>query len=160
MILAILRRKHAIGGWLLLFFWQIFAGCAVTIIQLVKDWHSYTPATWPDANLYLLYMLSFTPRVIALFSISLISVNLLRTFEGRWALILRYALIAYIVAGFVSFVVDMHYFPADRSLTAATLLSPSILLGYTYKSERFWRVFRRHNWDGPFGAASTPLIDA
>ena len=157
-VVAIIRRKQAIGGWLLFFFWQTFAGCAATIIQCAVNWHSYMPATWSDPNLYLLYMLSFTPRLVSLLSISVVSGILLRTFAWRWALMLRYALIAYIVTSFASFGLDVLYFPADRSITFAMLLFPSIFLIYTYLSDRFRRVFHRHNWYGSFGAATISVI--
>ena len=45
-IVATIRRKSPIGGWLFFFMWQAFIGCVFSIAQIVRDWHFYTPGAW------------------------------------------------------------------------------------------------------------------
>jgi len=136
-IVAAVRCKHAIGGWLFFFMWQVFIGFGLAAVQVARDWRTYTPAGWSGSNLYLIYIMAMAPRLTALFGVTIASFMLLRMSDWSWAMLLRTVLIIYIFFVGVSIAVDCVYFPADLAINCASLLFPSVLLAYTYQSQRF-----------------------
>jgi len=95
-IVAAVRRKNAIGGWLFFFMWGVFLGCGFSLIQFAVDWRLYTPARWSDSTRYLMYVMSIAPLSAAFFGIAVTCFMLLRTMDWSWAELLRIALIVYI----------------------------------------------------------------
>jgi len=153
-IVAAVRRKNAIGGWLFFFMWGVFLGCGFSLIQFAVDWRLYTPARWSDSTRYLMYVMSIAPLSAAFFGIAVTCFMLLRTMEWSWAELLRIALIVYICLICVSVAVDYFYFPRSLPARVASLLFPGLFLGYTYYSLRFQMVFQTHDWKGSIVTAS------
>ncbi len=145
-IAAVIRRRSEIGGWLFFFMWQLFVGFAVSLFQIVRDWHPYTPAAWSQPALYLLYILSIAPRLAAFFAAAAACFMLLRTFDWHWVTLLRSALMVYLACGVASIAIDHRYFPEDLTVGYASLIFPVVLLVYTRESQRFRRVFKTHDW--------------
>ena len=52
-IVCIVRRKQAIGGWLLWFLSGIVLSGIASLIALVSDYRHYLPMSWDDLKLYL-----------------------------------------------------------------------------------------------------------
>jgi hypothetical protein len=145
-IVAAMRRRQAIGGWLFFMMWQVFVGLGVSILQAALDRQSYRPSTWNNSKLYLIFLVSFAPRFMTLFVITITCFMLLRTFDWRWAMTLQTALYVYIVCGAISLVLDYVYFPSSLDLAAVSLLFPTAMLLYIRQSQRFRRVFRTQDW--------------
>ena len=138
-IVAVLRRKHEIGGWLFFFFWQVAAGCAVTIA--FTNWAEYGPGAWQDHFKYLAFMLVTMPRFAILATIAGIGVMLIRTCEWQWVVVMRYALIIYSMLGLASVGADLLYFPDRIGVDVATLIFPVVYTAYFYVSSRVKSVF-------------------
>jgi hypothetical protein len=147
-IVAGFRRKHAIGGWLFYFIWNVFSSAGFTILQLIQDWRSYTPRPWANSTMYLAMLLSAVPRITALFGIAGVCIMLLRTMEWRWATLLRTGLVTFFLACAVGVAVDVAFFPSYVATRMATALSALPFLAYTLYSRRFAKVFLTHDWDG------------
>jgi hypothetical protein len=144
-IVAGVRRKQVIGGWLFFFFWQVVAGIAVTIVS--ADWSRYAPRAWKDQFKYFAFMLVTMPRIAILAAVAAIGVMLIRTYEWRWVIVMRYALIIYSVLGIVSVAADFIFFPERVSVDTATLIFPIAYTIYFYVSSRVRSVFLDRVWD-------------
>jgi hypothetical protein len=144
LIVGAIRRKHAIGGWLFFFFWQVVAGCAVTLAY--TDWSQYAPRAWHDPMKYLLFMASAGPRIVVLPALALLGAILIGTQEWRWLVALRFTLILYAVLGLACIVVDRFYFPERLALDVGALVFPVVYCIYFFVSMRVRGVFLEHVW--------------
>jgi hypothetical protein len=145
-IIAVVRRKHAIGGWLFFFFWQVVAGCAVTIAY--TDWSRYTPRTWRHQVQYFAFVLATGPRVAILVTIAVVGVMLMRTYEWRWVIVLRYALVIFAIFGCFSVGADFLYFPERVATDVGSLIFPVAYAIYFNISTRVRSVFQDRVWNG------------
>jgi hypothetical protein len=145
-IVAAVRQKHAIGGWLLFFFWQVVAGCAVTIA--FTDWSDLSARGWNDQMQYLVFLLATAPRVAVLVTLGVLGVMLIRTFEWRWVLVIKYTLIIYVIFGCFSVAADVAYFPTRTAADVGTLIFPTVYAFYFNVSLRVRSVFRDRVWNG------------
>jgi len=146
-IAAIVRRRNPIGGWLFFALWQIFTGCAGTLLQIAIGWHSYVPSAWANQTHYLVYVMTTAPRLFALIAATAVSILLLRTFEWRWAVFLRGTLAAFLVCGALTLLLDLLFSRDELSLAAASLITPAILFFYSLCSVRYRKVFQTHDWN-------------
>ena len=145
-IIAAVRRQYVIGGWLFFFFWQVVAGCAVTIAY--TDWSRYTPRTWRHQVQYFAFVLATAPRVAILVTIAVVGVMLMRTYEWRWVIVLRYALVIFAIFGCLSVGTDVFYFPERVATDVGTLIFPVAYAIYFNVSTRVRSVFRDRVWNG------------
>ncbi|HWD00392.1 MAG TPA: hypothetical protein VG456_26730 [Candidatus Sulfopaludibacter sp.] len=139
-VIAGVRRKQPIGGWLYFFFWQVALSCAITLIY--SNWAEFAPRLWEGQFKYLLHFLVSVPRLTALFAVAIIGAMLLRSHAWQWVIILRYALTILCILGVLSVAVDVAYFPNRVGLEVATLIFPAAYLIYFFVSVRVRTVFR------------------
>ena len=143
-VVAIFRRKHAIGGWLFYFFCQVLLG--LLLIAATTRWKTYLPRAWSDGVHYFLYILSNLPRVVLLAMIAVVCVQLVRTREWRWVGGLRYALITYAFLTAVKVQIDIFWFPNAVSIDVLSLTFPCVWIAYFGVSRRVHRVFHEKTW--------------
>ncbi len=144
-IIAGVRQKHPIGGWLFFFLWQVVVGCAVTVAQ--TDWPRFAPNTWPQLGDYFAFALSTAPRLATLFALAAIGIMLLRTYEWRWIVVLRYVLLLFLTFGVVSVAIDYIYFPDFVGRDMASLIFPAAYSIYFFVSTRVKSVFLERMWN-------------
>jgi hypothetical protein len=142
--LAAIRRKRAIGGWLLYFFCQVLLGLALIIST--THWKLYLSRAWSDPVRYFLFTLSSLPRVALLSAIAVISMELFHTREWHWVYGLRLALLTYLFLDAMKLLVDISYFPDNARLDTLSLAFPSVWIVYFSVSRRVRCVFLEKNW--------------
>jgi hypothetical protein len=151
-IVAILRRKHAIGGWLFYFFCQVLLGLGLVAVS--THWKNYSPDEWPDAARYFLFVLSNLSRMVLLAAIAVISILLVETRAWHWIASLQYALATYGFLTILKLPVDMYCFPSATMRDALSLAFPVVWMVYFAVSRRVRQVFRNpHTEPRPKGAA-------
>ena len=145
-IIAAVRRKSAIGGWLFFFFWGLFVGCGLSIYQIASAWGQFRPTAWSNSAMYLWFITSVVPRELAILVSSAAAIMLLWTFEWRWVVALRAALIVYLCTGMVAIVIDHRYFPNLLGSAYASLIFPGFFVMYIRESRRVKKVFQTQDW--------------
>jgi hypothetical protein len=145
-VVAVFRRKQAIGGWLFYFFCQVLLGLA--LIAVTTRWKLYLPSAWSDPRLYFLYTLSNLSRTALLAEIAVVSAVVVHTREWRWVSGLKYALLTYAFLTLVKLLVDIFEFPSSLNRDAASLSFPCVWVVYFDLSRRVRRVFLDKNWQG------------
>jgi hypothetical protein len=143
-IAAVMRRKHAIGGWLFYFFCQVLLGLA--LIGATTQWKFYLPQSWIAPAPYFLYALSSLSRTLLLAAIAAVSIEVVRTREWGWICGLQYALLTYAFLTILKVLVDIYGFPAAATRDALSLSFPCVWIVYFGASRRVRRVFLDKTW--------------
>jgi hypothetical protein len=143
-IVAILRRKRAVGGWLFYFFCQVLLG--LTLVAASTHWKYFSPREWSDPARYFLFTVSNLSRTVLLAAIAAICMLLAETREWRWIVGLRYALATYAFLTILKLPVDMYCAPSAVNRDAMSLAFPVVWMGYFSVSVRVRKVFREKSW--------------
>lgn len=149
-ILAGIRKKEEIGGWLFYFYYWIFAMLFIYVRDVALNWRAFvnlqlsSPAARPA-----LYLAAF-PRLAALFVVLGVALGLLRARNEEWLERLRMALLVAGIVSAASVWIDAGYFPDSVRNNAARLLGMVLWLAYFHMSQRVRAVFVVHNWQGQF----------
>ena len=143
-IVAIIRRKRAIGGWLFYFFCQVLLGLA--LVAASTHWRNYSPSEWDSPARYFLFTLSNLSRLVLLAAIAVIGILLVETREWHWVIALQYALATYAFLTILKLPVDAYCFPSATNRDALSLAFPVVWMGYFAVSRRVRKVFLERSW--------------
>ena len=141
-VVCVARRRRAIGGWLLYFVIQVFAGLIRSTLSLVATVAQYHPARQRS-----LALMSTVPDALMWLAVAAICVMLLKTRDWRWVISLRAAISLKIVVGFISAAIDSRCFPDNVTLDVAMLILLAIFLVYLFFSRRVHHVFTTKDWE-------------
>lgn len=145
-IIAIVRRKRAVGGWLFYFFCQVLIGLALVAVS--TTWSNYLPREWNDPARYFLFALSSLSRTAMLAAIAAIGILLVETRDAQWITGLQYALATYAFLTILKLPVDIYCFPGATARDTVSLGFPIVWMAYFSVSQRVRKVFREKSWRG------------
>lgn len=143
-VIAILRRKHPIGGWLFYFFCQVLLGLALAIGS--THWTMYSSSDWNDPTRYFLFTLASLSRVVMLVATAMMCALLAETRDWHWIAGLQYTLATYAVLTLLKLPVDMYCFPTALNRDAGSLAFPLVWMSYLSLSVRVRKVFFEKSW--------------
>jgi hypothetical protein len=146
-LLSYFRRKEAIGGWLLVFFCQMYVGVVVVLLGSIPIVARAFPATptvaAPASKLVVLVTLL---RLAASVVVATVSTFLLRDQNSVWVERLRLALGAALFLNGITLIIDILYFP---STLVRNLFGWLVLLAWLisfFVSVRVRMVFFSKTW--------------
>lgn len=148
-------RKRAIGGWLLYFFWFALGSGSISLIYAITRYKKYFPAGWDDRSLYLWFLASSLPALVAETSLIIAGIALLRTRDWSWVVRIRWILGADIAAALLATMIDDKFFPYSQASRIYGLIPPVVLLLYLFQSKRVRRVFLTKDWEEGIVASYT-----
>lgn len=142
-------KRHAIGGWLLYFYMQLFGGTLISFGLLFAILKNFNAEFWDDLSLYSLYLLSTIPAYVATFAeVTVGSMLLSKRFRNpqtvNW---LRIAFVASFVFALISLLIDSAHWPESVALDFLPLLVSIFWFFYFTRSTRVRLVFKERNWD-------------
>lgn len=143
-VVAMARRKHAIGGWLFYFFCQVLLGLA--LVTASTHWKLYSPSQWSDPGRYFLFALSNLSRTALLAAIGAMCMLLAETRDAEWIAGLQYALATYAFLTLLKLPVDTYCFPGATGRDTMSLAFPLVWMGYFAVSVRVRKVFFEKSW--------------
>jgi hypothetical protein len=146
-VLCYSRRKKEVGGWLMFFYYQIFASIALFLLQGTLRSREYLPSWWESEWDYIIFLGAVLPRLFAFILVGAISTLLLYHRDWLWVRNLKVALFAAIVLLALSLLVDLAYFPSAIFTNCLRLIMLVAWLIYFSVSKRVHHVFRTHDWD-------------
>lgn len=154
------RKRHAIGGWLLFYYWQLYGMLALTVIFFALNIQSYVPENFQNKTRFGLFLTAAVPGllliimqiIVATFSIGVQTPDMLK--------LLRAVLAAQVVAGMVEVVIDSTNFPDNLFLSIYTLLQELLWLGYFARSRRVRHVFNLQDWEIAVDTIHPPKLKA
>jgi len=140
-IVAIARRKKEIGGWLLYFYYWIFAVFVILAADVVLHLRTFQPSYGQGAfNNGALYLAVF-PRLAAVFALLVVALVLLKHRTPVWLERLRTSLLAGVLVSALSLWIDAYYFPKTLRANGGRLAGLLVWLLYFHFSKRVRRVF-------------------
>ena len=145
-IVAITRRKAAVGGWLLYFLGVAFIRAAAMIVNLFTQSNAYLPAAWHDVMRYLLFLNSTIPGYCFRVGAAIAVTQLVRTEKWIWVERLKTILVFDAAAAVVAMIIDSFCFKANLLIAAQELVFAAILWGYLSRSNRVEHAFFTHDW--------------
>ncbi len=151
-LVSFARRRNAIGGWLLYFYYWICASLLVRIAEVV--WHPETFLTTnlkPDLHLALI--MTTLPRFIANLVLVIAALVLAKKREWGWVERVRFWLIITTLCTGISVGIDYYYFPKSVLLNAARLAGLLMWTIYFFVSTRIHSVFLTKTWETEMGRA-------
>jgi hypothetical protein len=110
-ILSSLRRKQEVGGWLMFFYYQVYAGAVISTIILWKSFSSYTLRPWADEKRHLFFIIATVPRLIGFLIFASVATVLLKRRNAGWLGRFRFVFGIELVFMGISLVIDFFYFP-------------------------------------------------
>ncbi len=141
------KRRDEIGGWLMLYYWQLYGGLILTIIFFAIAFQSYVPESFDDPGRYHMFLLSIVPTLVLLGLEIAIASIMLSVRSWDLVVLLRYTMAAALIAAFAGVWIDVKFFPDNLGFDALTIVPAIIWLLYFSLSSRVAHVFKTHDWD-------------
>lgn len=141
------RKRHEFGGWLLLYFWQLYSSVLVSVMFFVMAFQSYVPENFDDHALLVWFLISTVPSLI-FFALQVAVATCLISVK-TWDLLrlLRMLMVAELVTAVLAAAIDIKYFPDNVALNLLTIVPGIVWLAYFFKSRRVSHVFKSHDWE-------------
>jgi len=137
------RKDRSIGGWLLFYYWQIFAGAAFAAFLLTTEGYaSYMPEIHRRPLDFWLFFISAMPSVALLWVQAGTALMLLcvRTWDALQ--LLRYILVATAVFEWIALTIDIYKFPQNVTISAVGAVQMTAWTIYFFVSKRVEHVFK------------------
>jgi len=142
------RKRSEYGGWLLFFYWQLYSGIVMTAIFFSINFQSYVPENFDDPARYHLFLASAAPSIVLFVLQAAVATILISVRTWDLLQLLRWLIVAQVVAAMVAVMIDAKYFPENVALNITlTLIPESLWMGYFFGSKRVKHVFQTHDWD-------------
>jgi hypothetical protein len=141
------RKRNAIGGWLLFYFWQLYGTLLISVVFFALNIQSYVPENFDSGTRFTLFLCAAVPGFM-LFLAQTVAATIAIGVQTRDMLILlRTILGLQIVAGIIASVIYGLYFPDNEVLAIFLLVQESLWFLYFLKSNRVRHVFVLHDWE-------------
>jgi len=147
-VASILRRREAIGGWLLYFYYWTFAVLFVSLTDIVQHPQVFRPSFDGGSVNHAALVLAVFPRLFAVLAVAAVALVLLIRRDWVWVERLRLVLLALVAISALSLWLDVRYFPTSTIPNGARLFGLCLWLLYFHNSKRVHHVFRTKDW-GP-----------
>jgi hypothetical protein len=146
-LVSYLRRREAIGGWLMFFFCTAYIGLLVALLISIPAVVALYPLpTMPPPSYAVVLGAVGLLRVVGYAGVALVSTYLLRCQEWQWVERLRFAIGANVVLNGVCLVFDQIYFPEALLPNVIRWVILCAWLIYFFVSVRVRTVFQTKNW--------------
>jgi hypothetical protein len=152
MVLAIVcfvRRKRAIGGWLLWFLSGIVLAAAYTLMAMAAGYRNYLPGTWADPKSYLIFVLSRAPAYVAAVGLAVVALKAGSDPSAATLKWLSVALTVRAITGLAALAADAAFLPSLLRSDIPGASGALLVLAYLHLSVRVDRVFCKQNWNLP-----------
>jgi len=141
------RKRNAIGGWLLFFYWQMYGGLLIAAVFFMINIQSYVPENFDDKTRFTLFLASAVPGLLLLLVQTTVATFALGVQTRDMLKLLRGVLIVQVAAAVLALAIDAKYFPDNSVFSILTLIQELLWLAYFFKSARVRHVFAVRDWD-------------
>jgi hypothetical protein len=138
---CISRRNENIGGWLMFFYYQIYASIALFLFSALGSAEKFAPSEWRETSNYLVFLASVLPRYAAFLLVGATATVLVSKKTHAWVIYLRIALGAAIGLMALPLLLDALYFQDALIWNLLRVVMLGAWLIYFFVSERVKRVF-------------------
>ena len=147
--IAYFSRRRTVGGWLLVYYLQLYTSCVVSLGIFGLVFKKLPPSDWDNAMDYVLFLLSYIPPGLFYLAELLAATWLLmkRALENLRSL--RWVLIGAAASNAISLGIDVSLIP-EKELIPFHIMAFGFSLiwcAYFFRSRRVRMVFVDHSWD-------------
>jgi hypothetical protein len=146
-VVCYLRRKESIGGWLLYFYYWIYALVVAYAYDVFAHYRVFLSTPELDSEHHLALIAVAYPRLLALAVVVGVAMILLNRCEWVWVERLRLALGVEIIIAAVSVALDAKYFPKSFAVNLGRCVMMFLWFLYFCLSDRVYSVFRLKDWE-------------
>jgi hypothetical protein len=142
------RKKQAIGGWLLYYYYQLYMGLLMTMAFFAISVHNYVPEAYDDPKSYALFLLAVLPDIAA-FVLQIITGTLLLNAKTPNLLSMHRRVLIFCTAiGVAEIGLSVYRDTVDGDfLSIIGTIQLIIWTLYFYRSQRVKQVFVTHDWE-------------
>jgi hypothetical protein len=120
----------------------------MTAIFFCINFQSYVPENFDQASRYYLFLASAVPTIVIFLLQGAVATILISVRTWDMLELLRWLLVAQVVAAAAAVLIDVKYFPDNVALgILLTLLPESLWMAYFFASKRVKHVFQLNDWD-------------
>jgi hypothetical protein len=141
------QRKKPIGGFLMFYYWSLYAGIFVSLLLFGANLQSYVPESFEDEKLYHSFLLSVVPLLIVYFMQVIVASLMLRVRSWGMLKLLRGLLLAELACALIEVAIHMVHFEDNLPLDAYTVVCTMIWVTYFFISKRVSHVFELNDWE-------------
>jgi hypothetical protein len=146
-LVSYMRRREAIGGWLMFFFCTVYLGVlAALLVSIAAVAALYPPQSAPSVSNPPTLGIVTLLRLTGYGGVALVSTYLLQRQEWQWVERLRFAIGANLVLNGICIVLDQIYFPQALVPNLGRWIVMCGWLVYFMVSGRVQTVFRTKTW--------------
>jgi hypothetical protein len=147
-IVCYMRKRSEFGGWLLLFYWQLYSGAVLTVFLFLKNFQAYVPENFvTHASRHHWFIVTAVATIVILALQVAVATMLVVVRSRDLVQFLRILLAAQIVAMLAVLVVDANYFPDYVAYRVGRIIAEGIWMAYFFMSDRVRHVFESHDWE-------------
>jgi hypothetical protein len=154
------RKRNAIGGWLLFYYWQLYSTVLISAVFFATNIQSYVPENFDSGSRYALLLCAALPGLVLLLAQTIIATISIGVQTADMLLLLRSILGAQVLAGTAEVVIDVFYFPNSQIFGVLLLVQEFLWLLYLLKSARVRHVFSFQDWDTAVQSIYPPKLAA
>lgn len=140
-------KRNPIGGWLMFYYWQLYSGVLLAILFFWGNIQSYVPENFESGSKYPLFLASVVPGLFLLLIQCAVATLLLSVRTWNMLTLLRWILLASVLASVSGLIIDVSYFPDNVGMSVIALIPEALWLAYLFASRRVRHVFKLHDWD-------------
>lgn len=141
------RKKQAVGGWLLYYYWQLYAGLLVSTLFFAMNLQSYIPENFNNLNQFALFLGSTVPTLVLFLMQCAVATLLLVTRTWDVLRLLRCVMAFELGASVIAAGIDSKFYPDNLGIDVLTIVPTALWVAYFFLSKRVKHVFQRGDWD-------------
>ena len=141
------RKRKPIGGWLMLFYWQLYSGLLISAGFFAVNIQSYVPENVENGT-FGLFLASNLPSLMLFAIKGAVATLLLSARTWDMLMLLRWVMLAEFSADVIGTLIDVAYFPDNVAVNVILTIIPGLIwLAYMFRSRRVRHIFYSHDWD-------------
>jgi hypothetical protein len=141
------QRRSEIGGWLLFYYWHLYAGVLLTLMFFALAFQSYVPESFQNPTDYHLFLVTAVPSIV-LFAVE-VAIGTMLISVRTWDMLclLRWVMVASVIWEAIAITINSQKFPDNVPLDFYSGGMSLVWLIYFLVSKRVKHVFKAHDWE-------------
>jgi hypothetical protein len=141
------RKRNAIGGWLLYYYWQLYSSLVVSAVFFTLNIQSYVPENFDDKTRFAIFLTAALPSLFLLFLQTAVATYSLGVQTKDMLKLIRGILVAQVLVEVLATVLDANYFPDNQVFSILMLIQEGLWAAYFFRSARVRHIFSLQDWD-------------
>jgi len=157
-IICYARRRNAVGGWLLFYYWQLYSTLVLSAILFAANIQSYVPENYDTGRQFALLSVAVGPGLLLLLVQAVVATISIGVETPDMLKLLRWVLGAQVLAEIAEVTYTALHSPDNLYFPIVMLIQESLWLAYFIRSKRVHHVFSLQDWDVAVNSIYAPKL--